>query len=177
MELDLVKEINDKMVSHQFVVSYMGNFNQDLLKSLINITEKRLRHIEEDKTVKNKIFHFMIECVQSICKVDDENELSSNFLFLIGKRGNEYVIHFGGLFSTSETNSLVTQINYVNSLNNEEIKEKYYIELKQKQTRKESLLLMSLLDISKRTKSKIDYTIKKINEQSNFLSFKTIISK
>jgi len=177
MQLDLIKSINDKMISHQFVVSYMGNFNQDLLKSLINITEKKLKHIEEDPSVKNKIFHFMIECVQSICKVDDENELSNNFLFLIGKHNNNYVIHSGGVFSKKESYTLVNQINMVNALNNDEVKEKYYSELKQNQNDKESVLLISLLDISKRTKSKIEYAVQEISELSNFLSFKTIISK
>lgn len=177
MQLDLIKKINDKMISHQFVVSYMGNFNQDLLKSLINITEKKLKHIEEVPSVKNKIFHFMIECVQNICRVEEENELSNNFLFLIGKYNNNYVIHSGGMFSINETQTLINQINFVNGLNNEEVKEKYYDELKQKQKDKESMLLMSLLDISKRNKSKIEYAIHEINDFSNFLSFKTIISK
>ena len=175
MELDLVKKINEKMISHQFVVSYMGTFNQELLKSLINITEKKLKHLEEDRTVKNKIFHFMIECVQSICKIDDEETTTNNFLFLIGKKGNEYVLHSGGVFSISETTVLIDQINIVNSLNNEEVKEKYLVELKQKQN--ENSLLLSLLDLAKRTKSKIDFVVQKINDQSNFLSFKTSISK
>lgn len=177
MELELIKNINDRMISHQFVVSYMGNFNQELLKSLINITEKKLKHIEEDRVVKNKIFHFMIECVQSICKVDEENELANNFLFLIGKRNNDYIIHSGGIFSFNEAKFLVDQINVVNDLNSDEVKEKYYLELKQKQNNKENLLLLSLLDISKRNKSKIDYSVKEVGHSTSFLSFKTLITK
>lgn len=174
---DLIKTIYDKMISHQFVVSYMGHFNQELLRSLIKITEKKLNHIEEDKNVKSRIFHFMIECVQNICRIDEERSKASDFLFLIGKQANNYIIYSGGVFSGEESRSLIEQINIVNSLNSDEVKETYYNALKQNTIKKESFVLLSLLDISKRTKSKIEYAIQHVDSESDFLSFKTIISK
>ncbi len=37
--LDFVSKIRDKMKSHNFMLSYRGNFSQDITKALLSVSE------------------------------------------------------------------------------------------------------------------------------------------
>ena len=164
------------MVTHQFVMSIMGNFNQGLLLSLLNITDKKLSSLEIDSSIKKKIFHFMIECAQNLSRIEQNNEFTGDNIFLIGKNNDQYTVHLGSVMKRSQTDNIQKLLDIVNSLETEEVKTKFYSELITKELANQNPLLMSLLDISKKTKEKINYELIQIDEENTFLSFKTTIS-
>ena len=177
MNIDLTKKIYDKMVAHQFVMSIMGSFNQGLLLSLLNVTDKKLSSLEIDNTIKKKIFHFMIECAQNLSRIEQtNNELTGDNIFLIGKNNDQYTVHLGSAMKKSESDNIQKLLDIVNGLETEEVKAKFYNELITKELANQNPLLMSLLDISKKTKEKIHYELIEIDSTHTFLSFKTTIS-
>ena len=176
MNIDLTKKIYDKMVTHQFVMSIMGSFNQGLLLSLLNITDKKLSSLEIDTTIKKKIFHFMIECAQNLSKLEQNDEFTGDNIFLIGKNNDQYTVHLGSVMKTAETDNIQKLLDTVNGLETDEVKTKFYSELVTKELANQNPLLMSLLDISKKTKEKIHYEVIRIDEANTFLSFNTTIS-
>ena len=176
MNIDLTKKIYDKMVTHQFVMSIMGSFNQSLLLSLLNITDKKLTSLEIDSNIKKKIFHFMVECAQNLSKIEQNDEFTGDNIFLIGKNNDQYVVHIGSVMKRSETDNIQRLIKIVNDLETVEVKSKFYSELITKELVNQNSLFMSMLDISKKTKEKIDYELIQIDEENTFLSFKTTIS-
>jgi hypothetical protein len=176
MNIELPKIIHEQMVSHQFVVSIMGNLNQEFLKSIIKITDAKLSSMDIDATMKNRIFHFMVECTQNLCKIEDEDEFSSNSLFLIGKNGDDYSVYLGSIFSKNDTDTIIALIEKVNSFDTQDVKDKFYNEISINENSKKNQMLLSLLSISKRTKERINYDTFSLDAINNFLSFKIIIS-
>jgi|GEM_PF-4638200 len=176
MNIDITKSIYDKMVAQQFVMSIMGSFNQGLLLSLLNITDKKLSSLEIDTTIKKKIFHFMIECAQNLSRIEQNDAFTGDNIFLIGKSNNEYTVHLGSVMKNSERDNIHELLSIVNKLETEEVKAKFYSELVTKELANQNSLLMSLLDISKKTKEKINCEWVQIDEENTFLSFKTTIS-
>lgn len=175
MYIELTKNIYNKMISHQFVLSVMGNFNQDFLRSIIRMTEKRLESFDIGDSTKRRIFHFMVECAQNLCKYDEQCVGRENNLFLIGKRNNEYVIYLGCVCGNEETTEVKKVVDLVNTMQLTEVKDKFYNEMTTGNSLSNALLL-SVLDITKRTKEKINYEIISVNGNDNFLCFKTSIS-
>lgn len=176
MNIDLTKRIYDKMVTHQFVMSILGSFNQGLLLSLLNITDKKLSSLEIDTNIKKKIFHFMIECAQNLSRIEQNDEFTGDNIFLIGKSNDQYTVHLGSAMKSSEIDKIQKLLDIVNGLETEEVKAKFYSELITKELANQNPLLMSLLDISKKTKEKINYEMIQIDGENTFLSFKTTIS-
>lgn len=176
MNIELPKKIHEQMVSQQFVVSIMGNLNQEFLKSIIKITDVKLSSLDIDATMKNRIFHFMVECTQNLCKIENEDKFSSSSLFLIGKNGDDYSVFLGSIFSKGDTDNIVDLIEKVNGFDTQDVKDKFYNEISIKENSKKNQMLLSLLSISKRTKGKINYDTFSIDPINNFLSFKIIIS-
>jgi hypothetical protein len=172
MDIAITKGIYDKMVSHQFVVSIMGLFDQELLLSLINITDKKLSNLEVQGSIKKKIFHFMIECSQNLLKVEKTNPHAHNNIFLIGQEGDDYTVYLGSAISKKNLVPVLETIEHVNTIEAIDIKKKYYDELTSNEFVDQNFLLLSLLSISKKTRKKIDYDLIHIDEQSSFLYFK-----
>ncbi|MCE3226840.1 MAG: hypothetical protein K0S32_1391 [Bacteroidetes bacterium] len=176
MNTELTKKIYDTMVSHQFVVSIMGNIDQHLLLSLLKITDKKLSKMEVDQTMKKRIFHFMIECAQNLSKIDKHQEHQNNSIFLIGKKNEDYMVHIGSIIKSSEKDNIIEIIEQVNAIESDEIKANFYKELTNHEIAQINPFLISLLGISKRNREKIQYESIKVDEQNYFLSFKSTIS-
>jgi hypothetical protein len=87
MYIELTKEIQRQMSSHQFVVSVMGTLNQEFLRSLIRMTDNKLTSLDISQSIKKRIFHFVVECAQNLCKPAEHENQEINSLFLIGKKG------------------------------------------------------------------------------------------
>jgi hypothetical protein len=164
------------MVSHQFVVSIMGNIDQELLLSLINITDKKLTKMEVERSMKKKIFHFMIECAQNLSKIEKPDNIKNNSIFLIGKKNDDYMVYLGSILSKEELSKIVSVVDEVNNIETEEIKANYYKELTENNIDKMNPFFMSMLSISKRMKEKINFDVIPVDEKNQFLSFNTTIS-
>lgn len=171
MYIDLSKRIHEQMSAHQFMVSIMGNLTQDFLKSMIRVTDTRLATFDINETMRKRIFHFVVECAQNICKADEHETDSYNSLFLIGKKDEEYVVYLGSVFDNSIAASITDQVNKVNALAAPELKEQLLAGLSGKDTAP-NRLLFSLLDLSKRTREKILHDSHPIDEAKTFLSFR-----
>lgn len=172
MNIAVTKNIYDKMVSHQFVVSIMGLFDQELLLSLINMTDKKLSGLEVQGSIKKKIFHFMVECSQNLLKVEKANIHSHNNIFLIGQDGDDYTVYLGSAISKENVAHILETIETVNTIQTEDIKKKYYDELTSVGFVDQNFLLLSLLSIAKKTRKKINYDLIQIDDSNSFLSFK-----
>lgn len=175
MYIELTKKIHEEMASHQFVVSIMGNFNQEFLKSLIKMTDNKLTTLDINESIKKRIFHFMVECAQNICRTDDKENQDGKSLFLIGKKQEDYSVFLGSVFDHQSANAITTLVDEVNTFSMPELKEKFYDEMTREQTKKNNLL-MSLLDLSKRTREKIRYERFPAGESNTFLSFQITLS-
>ncbi len=177
MNIDLTKEIYDKMVSQRFVVSMMGFFDQqDLLLSLINLTDKKLTGSDVQDSIKKKIFHFMVECSQNLLKIDKSQERSDNNLFLISQEGNDYTVYLGSKIDKNIVGSILDTITEVNKINSSDIKKTYYDELVSKEIVNQNLILLSMLSITKKNKQKLEYEHIPIDDKTSFLSFKMTIT-
>jgi hypothetical protein len=172
MNIEVTKSIYDRMVSHQFVVSIMGTFDQELLLSLINITDKKLTGLEVQGSIKKKIFHFMVECSQNLLKGEKTGINSHNNIFLIGQDGDDYSVYLGSALPKAELAPVLKAIAEVNTIEAGGIKKKYYEELTSADLVDQNFILLSMLSISKKTKKKIDFDLIDINEDTAFLAFK-----
>lgn len=176
INIELTKLIHEKMMSQQFVMSVIGNINQELLRSVIKVTEKKLETSSMPESMKHRIFHFMIECSQNLCKTVNSDRESNTNIFLISKKDNDYFIYLGNMFETTEAEALIEIVDKVNSMNAVEVKDEFFKGLSKWNLDNQNSLLISLLDISKRTKEKIVYELMHVNEKNKFICFKTRIS-
>ena len=73
-----LKQIHSIMNDENAVLIYSGEFNQDIVKSMLSYTEGKLESSGIDDLVRKKIFNVMVEQLQNITKhqyTDEEKQV------------------------------------------------------------------------------------------------------
>jgi hypothetical protein len=173
---NFVMDLNDIMSAHNFMLCYKGNFNQNMIRSILSMTERKLNSSEEDVIVKKKVFNVLVECLQNISKnsMMIEGEQS---LLMIGKSDDDYEVYSGNVIAKNKKNELKQILNSIASFGKDELKRLYKLLMVNETLFSSNSIEVALIDIAKKTGNKIVYEFKDIDDQTCFFSLKTTISK
>lgn len=177
--LDFVSKIRDKMKSHNFMLSYRGNFSQDITKALLSVSEKQLDSDGTDSSVKRKVFNVMVECLQNVAKhTSEDNEYTENYsaLFMLGRSDTDYIIYSGNVIDNKNVDELKEKITHVNSMDKDELKEFYKMIISTGELSEKAGAGLGLLDIAKKSGNKLDYDFQPIDDKKSFFSLRTYVT-
>lgn len=176
-DLRFVSDLRDRMKNHNFMLSYRGYFSQDITKALLQVTEKKLDHDGAENSVKKKVFNVMVECLQNIAKHNDASkEADADSLFMLGRTDNSYVIYSGNVILEEKVHELRNKLLEINSMSVEEIKEVYKMIIAGSSGFSEKAGAgLGLIDIAKKSGSKLDFDFEHVNEKYAFFSLRTTV--
>ena len=176
-DLRFVSDLRDRMKNHNFMLSYRGYFSQDITKALLQVTEKKLDHDGAENSVKKKVFNVMVECLQNITKHNDASkEADADSLFMLGRTENSYVIYSGNVILEEKVHELRNKLLEINSMSVEEIKEVYKMIIAGSSGFSEKAGAgLGLIDIAKKSGSKLDFDFEPVNEKYAFFSLRTTV--
>jgi GH15 family glucan-1,4-alpha-glucosidase len=173
------KDIHSIMNEKDVALVYSGEFDQDIIKSMLKYTEGKLESSDVDSLVKRKIFNVMVEMLQNITKhqfVEDNTKIEPIFI-LIEKEQN-YQLITGNPILNSSIENVSDRINKINQLNPIELKAFY------KEARLASRISevggagLGFIDMSRKTENKIEFIFNEIDsEKYKYFTLKTIINK
>lgn len=170
--------INVFEIHHLFKINnlqmiYNGEFNQDLIKSILILTEKKFTE-GSDKVFKNKIFGVIVECLQNIERhsakydgTDSDSEVGSAILVL-GKDNNDFVISTGNLIQNSRVDMLKKRLDRVNSADMVELKTMQKEVMRNMDVTSKGGSGLGLIDIAKKSEQSMEYDFMQIDEKFSF---------
>ncbi|MGZ4099989.1 MAG: DUF6272 family protein, partial [Bacteroidia bacterium] len=133
-------------------------FDQEMVKSVLTMTEKKLIQDNVIESTRRKLFNIMMEGLQNICKHQlKTDDLSNNPFFIIGKNNEGFNIVTGNIIENSKMSIVKDKIDYINTLNSEELKEHY------KKARLNSVISsvggagLGFIDMARKSGNKLDY--------------------
>ena len=91
-----LKQIHSIMNDENAVLIYSGEFNQEIVKSMLSYTEGKLESSGIDDLVRKKIFNVMVEQLQNITKhqyTDEEKQVIQPCFILI--EHENYYMNYG----------------------------------------------------------------------------------
>lgn len=169
-----IYDFYDKMGRNNIMLSFKGDITPELLTSILQITESKLESINESPKVKKKVFNVLVECLQNLYHHLDEypynNEGSRYAIFLIGKTDERYSIMTGNYIRNDRIEKLTGYLDKINSLDPDSLKALYKEVLNNDKFNEKGGGGLGFLDMAKRTKEKIDYQVKKIDDIYSFIS-------
>lgn len=173
-----IYEFYNIMEERNIAMIYEGEFNQDITKTVLSMTENSFHQIDMDISVRKKIFNIMVEMLQNICKHQyTDYSKGANALFLVGDDEDDFFIISGNVIQNSKLEMVKSKIDKVNSLSKIELKDFY------KTSRLESTLSsvggagLGFIDMARKSGKKIEYDFKELSEDYSFFSQLTRISK
>jgi len=151
---DLFKIMSDNHI----ILFYQGLFDQEMIKSVVSMTEKKLIEENIDEMIRRRIFNVMIEGLQNICKHQTKDDgVTENPFLIIGKKGERFNVVTGNCIPNNKVAPVSHKIDFINSLNKEELKELY------KKSRLNSVISevggagLGFIDMARKSGNKLEY--------------------
>lgn len=167
-------DFKEKIDKQKFIFSYNGKITQAIVKTLLNMTERKIAILQEEESVKKKIFGVMINCLQTICAEDKAAENSANSIFMISKNNNGYSVFVGRYMPKKMAGYLAEMIENLNGLSQQSIKDLHKEKLKTLDAKDENYNIdettLSIIDIAKRTGQKINFEVTDNENNQAFFS-------
>lgn len=165
------------MLDNRLIIIYQGMFDQDIIKSMVTMAEKKLIQDNVDEGLRKKLFNIMVEGLQNICKHQFKTESQDyNPFLMVGEGDGCYNMSTGNLIAKEKIAIVENKLDEINKLNKDELKEFY------KQARLKSVISdvggagLGFIDMARKSGNKLDYKFYDVNESHSFFILYTKIS-
>lgn len=183
--MKLIYQFHEDMIKHNFTLVYEGEITHQITKAFTSLAETNMDKLSEDTTVKKKVFHVMVECLQNLSKHAEEFEPSSggyagNGIFIVGKLGDEngdYHIITGNAVDNSKVDDLKALLDKINELDKDGLKELFKKQMREGSLSEKGGAGLGLIDIARKTGEKLEYHFHSIDEANSFFLLRTRISR
>ena len=180
--LDFIKSVlslHDEMERNGFSLVYEGEFNHDIMKMFTSMAEKDMDKLNEERSVKRKVFHVMVECLQNMTKHSDE--YSEDFragsgLFIVGKKDANYYVITANKIQKDRIDYLRDAIDDINSKTKDELTALYKKQIKEGSLSDKGGAGLGLIDIARKTGEKLDYQFLPLDDNNFFFLLKVKIA-
>lgn len=157
------------MSENKIILIYQGLFDQQMVKTVMSMTEMKLDKEQVGEFVKKKVFNIMIEGLQNICKHQHNNSsVTQNPFLVISKDLDYHNIFTGNIIHQDKIEIVQSKIDHINSLSKEELKEYY------KKARLSSTISsvggagLGFIDMARKSENKLDYHFYKVDDSHSF---------
>lgn len=175
--LKSVSTIYDEMIHNGFSMVYLGEFSSEITGMFTSMTETNMMKQSEEKGLKKRVFHVMVEVLQNLNKHSDEFKEDSigNGLFIVGKKDDTYYIITSNKVTKDRRMFLETAINQVNNATHDELKQMYLKQIKEGKLSSKGGAGLGLIDIARKT-GQLNYQFIEMDEDYFFFILQVEIS-
>jgi hypothetical protein len=125
MHLDEAEHFYKRMIEEDLVLLYKGDFSQQSILPLLELSEHNVRNKSIEQKNALKAAHVTIEMLQNISKhARSSDQASARFgIFMLGRNESAFCILAGNLVSEEEKEFLEEKLDYLISLDQDELRE------------------------------------------------------
>ena len=161
---------------------YRGLFTQTITDSIISLAENNLESTGETSKVRKRVFSIMVECLQNITRhqtVEGEefNDSSIPGIFMIQRKDDGYFITSGNVVPNIATPKLRSQLEKINSLQQDQLKDYYKQILEDGSISDRGGAGLGLIEMARKSGNKLTFDFAKVNDDISYFYLHTAISK
>ncbi len=170
----------NRMNEDNVMLAFKGGITSDLLSSLLQIAENKLDKATDKPKVKKKVFNILVECFQNVYHHFDrplkDDEISNSAILMVGKEDEFFVIMTGNFIENDKVEALREKIEFINSLDKEQLKNVYREVLNNEQISDKGGAGLGMIDIVRRSGQKIIYDFQPVNDSYSYFSLQIRVS-
>ncbi len=184
--LKLICSLHEDMMAKKFTLVYDGEITHQITKAFTSLAENKMNSYSENTSIKRKVFHVMVECLQNLSKHAEEYEYKGNKgqygngIFIVGKIGkeeNEYQVITGNAVDKNRVPELKALLEKINQLDKEGLKELFKKQMREGSVSDKGGAGLGLIDIARKTGEKLEYHFAEMDENNRFFILRTKISR
>jgi hypothetical protein len=172
-----IREYFDELSKGDVVIAYKGSITSDLINDVLEAVEKKLDEANEEGKTRKKLYNVLVESLQNLYHHIEEThegieeDLDPKFGVLVISRENaEYKVITGNFVNSSKIKYLKEKIDKINSLNKDELKDMYKFILNHQKLSAKGGGGLGLVDIARKTGSKLVYSFYNYNDNYYFFN-------
>lgn len=184
--MQLVHSIHEDMMDKKFTLVYDGEITHQITKAFTSLAESKMDSYSEDSSIKRKVFHVMVECLQNLSKHAEEYEFRDskgkygNGIFIVGKIGKdekEYQVITGNAVDKTRVPELKALLEKINQLDKDGLKELFKKQMREGSLSEKGGAGLGLIDIARKTGEKLEYHFSEMDDNNFFFILRTKISR
>lgn len=179
--LEFAYQLYKTMKTNEISLVYEGEVTQDITKTFTALTERNLTKSAESNTVQKKVFNVMVECLQNISKhadsLDGAEDEERRGINMVSKGDDSYNIITGNIIKNQKVAELKSSLELINSLDKEGLSSLFKQQIRGSTLSDKGGAGLGLIDIAKKSGSKLIYQFKEISEDVSFFILTSTIKR
>lgn len=171
-----IQQVYNVMHKNNIICAYHGDFNYNVINSLLITIKNKLNQNEHLKRAAKKTYKVVVECLENVHKhsnvsaeqKDDGSQFFRTGFFVLVEDKNGYKVTVGNFINNENQDELEQKIIQVNKLNNEELKKTYNEVLMSTSISEKGGASLGIIDMVLKSGSKLNYTFHKHNSSASF---------
>lgn len=172
-----------KMNTGDIILSYKGSITTEMINNTLEIVESRIGESSEDVRLRKKVYNVMVESLQNLYHHTDElpedirGEFEGHFgVVVVAREGKGIRVTTGNFIKSDKIKRLKDKIDKINSMSADELKDMYKFILNHQKFSDKGGGGLGLIDIVRKTGSRLNYSFQNYNNEYYFFSLEIKIS-
>lgn len=187
--MQIIYSFHQEMLANKFTLVYEGEITHQITKAFTSLAENKMDSYSEDTSMKKKVFHVMVECLQNLSKHAEEYDTnvgvnsgySGNGIFIVGRLGEEnnqeYHVITGNAVDNAKVPELKALLEKINQLDKDGLKELFKKQMREGSLSEKGGAGLGLIDIARKTGEKLEYHFIEVDPSTSFFLLRTKISR
>ncbi len=176
VSLITVESLHSILKTENITLNYSGIFNQSNMVNLLNIVKTQMRNT----IIGAKMFSIVIEMLQNLVKHADHFQINNIVgkygIFFIAETTDNYILTTGNYIYNYKVDSLKEYIDFVNSLDDDELNEQYNVKLSSRSVQSiENSAQLGIMDIKMKSKKELHYYFNSVDEEFSFFTLSVLL--
>jgi hypothetical protein len=162
-----VTQLERLMGENNIYLLWSGHISPDVGKEVLSFTETKLAEEDVEANLKKRVFSILVEILENVAKYSPGREAEEKFgmpVAMIRLTGKEYTLTTGNLILNSKVDHLKEKLDTINTYDKVGLKELFRKSLSGQTISSDSTGNMGLIDMARKSGSKLVYQFENINE-------------
>ena len=159
-----------EMKKNNILISYKGDFSSEAFSPILTVIKDNLEVLSDNSTTKKRVFMALLEVSQNIYSHSKNVGDSKEGILMISKTDDSYTISAGNYVSSENATRITHQLDLLNQLTKNELRELYQDTLKLSDANKLDTKL-GLIDMARDAQSDIQYSFEPVDATTQFFTF------
>jgi hypothetical protein len=167
------------MGNHHLIFGYRGTLSNDLISAIIQLADSKLKEMDAPFRQKKSVINIMIEGLQNSLfhAIETGTEKSHECVFLLSRKDKAFLIRMGNFIESGKEAELRRKIEELNSLDADEIQQRYLDVLDHGQLSDKGGAGLGFLRMLRDSGNPIGYSFEASNGKQVFYTIEILVSE
>jgi hypothetical protein len=175
-----VAQLERIMAENNVYLIWSGHITPDVGKEVLSFTETKLAEDYIESNQRRRVFSILVEIIENVAKYSPGREPEEKFgmpVAMIRYKNRTYTLTTGNLILNENVDYLKEKLETINKYDKAGLKELFRKSLLGQSTKSDSTGNMGLIDMARKSGSKLNYDFQKVNDLYSYFTLKVKIEE